>query len=769
MRPLGGRMIFLRWAAFLVLCLVAVGWKLRVSFDLAYFLPTARTPAEQVVRSLAGDTPGSRMLLILVPGVDAEQAGGNAGRLAARLEALSQIRWVYADVGAAEISAIPAYIWKYRYLLSDQDFSVDGLHQSLLGRLSELMLVGSPEFVKLVDADPSLASLQVVQRLGAGGLGDAVIVPGPGDQVSSLILAETRAPAFDLQGQAGALEQIREAAQLEHLEGVELLGMGVYGLAVQENIRSEAMVRSALATLVVIGIVWIFFRRLSLALASGIPLALGFVAGLAAVALIFGSIHGITLAFGFTLLGVTIDYPLHVLSHAAEHGPAAGVAKTWPIIRLGALSTAIGYGALALTGSPGLAQLGVFSAVGTLTAAFAVKTLFPLFERLMDGDRLSAPSHVGQPPGGQGGTVFKPSNWLWPVLLTGSCIYLALAGTPVWDNSLASMSPVPAQVLARDARLRKMAGSPSMRYLLAVRGQDLEEVLQRSEELDRDLQHAVDQGMLEGWVSVSMLLPSDERQRERLLTLPDAGQLRANLATAKLGLPFKASSFESFVSSVDESRTLRVDLQTLQDSDLAGLAQGMLYQDGDGWVSLVALHGTLDSSALEQFAAGYDDREVFLVDLVQGSQSLLQHYRTSATRVMALASVFILILLGASVKDFRTAVWVMATTATSVLLTVALLHLVAGSLSVFHFVSLLMIAGIGLDYGLFVSSPEGAKAATRRSLLACMITTSATFAILGFSEVPVLNAIGSTVATGVVICYGLTALLGARRNALPPG
>jgi len=115
----------------------------------------------------------------------------------------------------------------------------------------------------------------------------------------------------------------------------------------------------------------------------------------------------------------------------------------------------------------------------------------------------------------------------------------------------------------------------------------------------------------------------------------------------------------------------------------------------------------------------------------------------------------------------RTAVWILATTATSVLLTVVLLHLIAGSLSVFHFVSLLMIAGIGLDYGLFVSSPEGARAATRRSLLACVLTTGATFAILGFSHVPVLNAIGSTVATGVVICYVLTALLGARWRATP--
>ena len=34
-----------------------------------------------------------------------------------------------------------------------------------------------------------------------------------------------------------------------------------------------------------------------------------------ATAFVFGPIHGITLAFGFTLLGVAQEYPLRLLSH----------------------------------------------------------------------------------------------------------------------------------------------------------------------------------------------------------------------------------------------------------------------------------------------------------------------------------------------------------------------------------------------------------------------------------------------------------------------
>ena len=47
-----------------------------------------------------------------------------------------------------------------------------------------------------------------------------------------------------------------------------------------------------------------------------------------AVGAMFGAVHGITLAFGFTLIGVAQDYPLHLLSHRrADRAPARDRAR----------------------------------------------------------------------------------------------------------------------------------------------------------------------------------------------------------------------------------------------------------------------------------------------------------------------------------------------------------------------------------------------------------------------------------------------------------
>jgi predicted exporter len=79
---------------------------------------------------------------------------------------------------------------------------------------------------------------------------------------------------------------------------------------------------------------------------------------------------------------------------------------------------------------------------------------------------------------------------------------------------------------------------------------------------------------------------------------------------------------------------------------------------------------------------------------------------------------------------------------------------------VFHFVSLLVVAGLGLDYGLFASEPgsEELRRDTRHALNACVASTCATFGVLAFSAIPVLNAIGSTVTVGCVACWLLSRL-----------
>ena len=96
-----------------------------------------------------------------------------------------------------------------------------------------------------------------------------------------------------------------------------------------------------------------------------LPLLCGFIAGTVMVAAVFGTVHVTTLGFGATLLGIAVDYPLHLLSRI-QGGlePRAAARRIWPALLLGSATTVFAFLPLVMSSLPGLAQLGVFTVTG---------------------------------------------------------------------------------------------------------------------------------------------------------------------------------------------------------------------------------------------------------------------------------------------------------------------------------------------------------------------------------------------------------------------
>jgi predicted exporter len=90
------------------------------------------------------------------------------------------------------------------------------------------------------------------------------------------------------------------------------------------------------------------------------------------------------------------------------------------------------------------------------------------------------------------------------------------------------------------------------------------------------------------------------------------------------------------------------------------------------------------------------------------------------------------------------------------------------NLSIFHLIGLLLVVAVGSNYALFFdricSSPQD-RERTVTSLLFANASTMLGFGLLSFSQSPVLNAIGSTVAVGAVLSLIFSAILIVRNDA----
>jgi predicted exporter len=742
------------WFALGILSLAVILFRLSVTVDLAFFLPAPKTVEEQVLMDRFGQGPGSRLLFITISGADAEDLHRKSGRLKSALVESGLFYNVLNGQEEFSLREMPPLLWRYRYLLADIDASIGGLRNALNERIADLAFFSGAETSELIAADPYHASLAVIERMvWPASLTQSAWISV--DQRSAVLVADSKAASFDPGAQGEVIDFIRATADRIVDAPVELHGVGAYSVELQAIIKSEAQYRSALATVIVVIVLLMAYRRFSLLIIGMLPILLGALAGVAAIALLFGQIHGITLAFGFTLFGVAIDYPLHFFSHCKGRLPDAAIRSIWPTLRLGGLSTLVAYLAIAASGSQGLAQLGVFSAVAILVALYATRSLLP---QIMPTDYGS-----GSPVEQNTPTVEALSSGrhvIWGVVLPLAGLLVLTQGS-IWSNDLSTLTPLPSDTLKKDRLLRDALGAPDIRYLLSIRALAEEEALQLTEKLDVSLAEARGRGLIEEYRLATAILPSTLSQRQRqaqLKMIPDREQW---VTSAAEKTPFRSDVFKPFIKDIDDSGKLPpLRAADFDGSVLAGYLNNHFYFDGQEWVSLVTLYGLSNPSRLRQWLQS-DFPAATLVDLKAASESLAADYRSRINLVLLIGFSVIVVILVGRLGVSRRLVWVVGTLSASIAATIALNALVLDQLSIFNLIALVLVAGLGLDYTLFLSRRESREEMqmTRHAVVVCVVSTFLAFFILAFSAVPILASLGFTVATGVALNF-LIARLG---------
>jgi predicted exporter len=752
-----------------IVVVAILGWvvnrSLVIGSDLRLFMPSPRTQQERLILEEIGEGPASRMLLLAISGGTPQGAADTSRALATALRESGEFRLVAN--GESSLDAIPDRLLPYRYLLSPtldhSPLDADFLHAQLEERVRDLASPAASFLKPWLPRDPTLELLKLAESWmpeHQPQLLYDVWFDRSGNE--ALLVAETRAAGFDPQGQrkaADALQRAFEASRTESSLHLEASGPGAFSVLMQERTQDEIQWIGSIDVIGIVILLLAAYRSVAVLVLGLLPLLSAGVAGLAAVGTIFGQVHGITLAFGFTLIGVAQDYPIHLFSHQHRGLDArASVRALWPTLATGVASTCIAYLAFLFSGVGGLAQLSVFTVTGLAVAGLTTRFVLPSL--VPDSSRDAADSAL---LGRLWNAIAGLPRPLWlGIGAAAACVaFLAWSPRPLWENSLGGLTPVPQPLLERDSALRRELGAPDMRHLLVIEGADAQSVLEKSESLEPELQSMVERGQLAGFDGPSRYLPPASIQERRRASLPGPEELSAALTEALQGTPFKPGVFEPFLADVERAR----QLPALVPSDLAGTplearVGSLLLQRADHWTGLVTLTRLDDPAVLQQLVA--NEPGVTLLDLKQASEDLVAHQRERILWCLSISAVLLVIVVFIALRDVARVRRVLAPMALTTLILVALFHAAGVSLSLFHLIALVLAAGLGLDYALFFEHAADDPAEQRRTLhavIVCSLSTFLVFALLGLSTIPVLRAIGITVAAGVVLNFVLALLL----------
>jgi predicted exporter len=771
------------WLAGLALCIFQIT-QTRFVADLSSFLPSAPTAEQQLLVDQLRDGAVSRMVLVGIEGADAASRAHLSRALAGALRGDARFSGV-ANGATGTFEREGSLLRDHRYVLSPavtpERFSVEGLRAAIAATLDLLASPAGLMMKSLVTRDPTGEMLAVIDQLRPGeGPAMAHGVWASPDGKRAVLVARTRASGSDTDAQSQAVAAVEEAFRKAQAEtgsaasGARLLltGPGVFSVRARAMVEHDVVRLTTLSSLIAITLLLVVYRS-PVALGLGfVPVISGALAGIAAVSLGFGAVHGITLGFGTTLIGEAVDYSIYLFVQA-ERGDETWIERFWPTIRLGVLTSIAGFSALLFSGLPGLAQLGLYSIVGLVVAAAVTRFVLPLL--LPRNFRVRDLTPVGLRVAAICRTLSRGRWAVAAIALSCTAVVWTHRGT-LWDTELSSLNPITMEDRAIDTELRAALGASDSRVMIAVQGASADEALVAAEKIGERLDALVAGGQLGGYESPARFLPSGGAQQARLASLPDADTLRTRLRAALAGLPIRAERLEPFVEDVSRARSQAgVTREQVKGTALELALDGLLFADASGrWTAMLGLRpvagGAIDEAAVRGALAAAHVPGAMVLDLKAEVDRLYAGYFRRALIASAAGFAAIVLLLFGALRSPARVARVMAPFVAGVLL-VAAWHVLSGTrLSIFHLVGLLLVAAVGSNYSLFFDrmSLRGDSdiGRTLASLLLANVTTVTGFGILALSSIPVLKAIGSTVALGTFVAL-LFAAMTARFESGP--
>jgi len=766
------------WLAGMLTCLLVIVQTHFVA-DLSAFMPRTPNVRQQLLIDQLRDGAVARLIMMGIEGGGAAERATLSRALARDLQRTG----LFVAVQNGQEEALEhdrAYFFNNRYLLSPAvtpaHFDVDGLKDSISSSIDALSGNAGMTIKRLFARDPTGETLRLLEQFS--GLDQPQIIDGAWasrDGKRALLLVFTHAAGSDTEAQSLAVTTTR--ALFSTLPGrspdvrLVMSGAGVSSAASRNTIQEEVGRLATASFVLVVCLLLAVYRSITLLLLGLLPVLSGVAAGITAVSLGFGQVHGLTLGFGTTLIGEAVDYSIYFF---IQRTATTVSANFWRTIWLGVLTSIAGFAALLSSSFPGLAQLGLYSISGLVAAVLVTRYVLPILTpkqlALRDLSQVAARLDQG---------IERAAALRWPVatLALAACATVLLHSGSIWNRQLSGLNPIPQSERHVDEQLRGDMGGTDMRYIMALAAPDQEAALQQAERAGAALQSLVKEQVIAGFSSPATVLPSVTLQRARQAALPDATEGLVRLQQALQGLPVRAERLDGFLTDLQAARQrpplLRKDLDG---TSAALMVDSMVISRPSDYLVLMPLRPMADGQSADNIqldvvqaalrAHGLNDAVV--IDMLEESSSLFDGYRHEALWLSGLGCLSIMALLMVSLRSWVRTLRVAAPLACAVMCVTAALLLHGTQLTILHLVGLLLVVAIGSNYALFFDRRAQSGRAfdrqqTQVSLVVANLTSVGSFGLLGLSKVPVLAAIGSTVAPGAFLALVFAAILTRER------
>lgn len=533
--------------------------------------------------------------------------------------------------------------------------------------------------------------------------------------------------------------------------------IGAYRAALdnETTARRDTHIAIILTTLGIALLLLFAFPRPLIGLLALLPSTVGAVTALFICSLIFKSMSIIAVGFGGAIMAFTVDMGITYLLFLDQQQETCGkqvAREVWSAELLGALTTIGSFLLLLASDFKILAEIGVFSALGTAFALLFVHFIFPkIFPTMPAAARPRNPLLFNAVK-----NIAAPVKWKLPAALAFGLLMLFFA-RPVFNIDINSMNSVSKEAITAENNIQKTWGNISGKCYVFLQARDISELQRKNDRLQRVLAKDVQENKLSSVFLPSLLFPSPETGRENLKAWRNfwsperLDKLRSDMNAAARETGFAPSAFEPFQKLISIKNPQPGEIPEKY-FEFFGIAKGPA-----GYTQLSLLSTGKNYDAEDFFSRLVPTGLAKIFDAGLFNKRLGDSLKNIFLEIALITSIGIVLVVFIFYLDWSLSLAVLAPIAFALVSTLGTMKIIGHPLDIPGIMLWIIIMGMGIDYSIyyvcFYQRYRDEKHPSMNTIKMAMFLASATtllgFGVLAFARHSLLHSIGLTSLLGI--------------------
>lgn len=673
---------------------------------------------------------------------------------------------IYAD--------IPLFLTEADYARMDSLLALPGYIARRVAEDKEMLLFPSSQLlVQGIARDPLDLFSPVPGRLSGQGMAmhydtyDGYILSPDGTKAIVILRSASGASESDHNGRLLSLLDravARTEAVCPNLD-VHIIGGPAIAVSNARCIRTDSMLAVALSGILILALLIYVFRSVRHILLIVVSVGWGWLFGMGGMALLSGSVSIIVIGIASVILGIAVNYPLHLIDHLREsEHPRAALREIVSPLVVGNITTVGAFLCVVPLEAPALHDLGVFSSLLLVGTIIFVLIFLPHAVRTR-ATGSSRPAPEAAWISRLSSISIENHRWMVGAVMLLTVVFAWLSLRTEFDSDMRNINYLTEEQRADmdyfNAIFNKSSDTETA-YLVSS-GRDWQEALTQNERADAALDSLVQAGVVWRTNAVSSFLLSRRAQEERLRRWQDflnrhADGLRTALAEASRAEGFSPTAFSPFMDILSAEYAPR-DFGYFQGLS-STVFRGNVSEDAStGRRSIVQTLEVrpADMERLRRTVEGTDGYGGMVFDVRSMNEAMTGTLSDNFNYIGLACGFIVFFFLWFSFGNAELAIASFVPMAVSWLWILGIMALLGIRFNIVNIILATFIFGQGDDYTIFMTEGLSYEYAYRRRLLASYknsIIVSALIMFIGmgtlvFARHPALRSLGQVIVVGM--------------------